>query len=398
MSLFFKAIDQITETDIEQLVNDEVPESRVLDYKEQLPSNSGDDKRELLYDITAFANSGGGELIYGVSEVRISNQPSGKPEKIIGVSIDNPDSLIRQWEELIRSNVQPRIFGIQMRAIPLATGEYVLVVRIPNSLNFPHMVSMGGTQRFYTRNSAGKHPMDITEIRSSILSSAEVADRIRDLRLARISKLKNNEGFTRLKFCDHMVVLHIVPFGALGPNNQNLDIASFDRHTINLKPMSTSGWNPKYNFDGFLTYSNYPNEPLAYTYVEITKRGIIEAVESGGMLRDNQLPIQSIAVQLQESVNSYLKALSTLGVRPPVAIMISLLGVRDFSFILGFNPFGTEASVIEQQDLLLPEIVIENYPHGKDYRILKPALDSLWNAAGFASCQLYNANGNWLER
>jgi hypothetical protein len=43
-----------------------VAEGRQLDYKEQLPISSDDDKREFLGDVTSFANTAGGDLIYGV--------------------------------------------------------------------------------------------------------------------------------------------------------------------------------------------------------------------------------------------------------------------------------------------------------------------------------------------
>ena len=180
MSLLHKSLDQITEADLRILLSTPVYENSVLDYKEQLPGDSSSEKKEFLYDITSFANSGGGELLYGISEERIDGKNTGKPSAMPGVNIENIDELIRKYENLIRTSVQPRIFGLQMKAIPLSNGNHVLLIRIPKSLNAPHMVTLEGNQRFYTRNSAGKHPMDITEIRSTILANSLLSERIRN--------------------------------------------------------------------------------------------------------------------------------------------------------------------------------------------------------------------------
>jgi hypothetical protein len=63
-----KPIDQITETDINDLVGGGVSERKTLDYKQQLPEANDAAKRELLADVSSFANTLGGDLIFGVAE------------------------------------------------------------------------------------------------------------------------------------------------------------------------------------------------------------------------------------------------------------------------------------------------------------------------------------------
>jgi hypothetical protein len=48
MSLMYKPLDQVTEADLQQLISTPVYESRFLDYKEQLPSDSLSDKKEII--------------------------------------------------------------------------------------------------------------------------------------------------------------------------------------------------------------------------------------------------------------------------------------------------------------------------------------------------------------
>jgi hypothetical protein len=46
--------------------------------------------------------------------------------------------------------------------------------------------------------------------------------------------------------------------------------------------------------------------------------------------------------------------------------------------------------------LLLPTVIVEDYGCPEDYaRALRPIFDALWNAAGFARCTYYDAEGNW---
>jgi len=49
-----KRYDQIDKTDIETLISDEEPESKNLDYKQELPRGSDSDKKEFLADVSSF--------------------------------------------------------------------------------------------------------------------------------------------------------------------------------------------------------------------------------------------------------------------------------------------------------------------------------------------------------
>jgi predicted HTH transcriptional regulator len=65
--LFAKPLKEIAEQDIQNLVDDQIEESAHLDYKREVTfSPSG--KKELAKDISAFANSGGGVILYGIEE------------------------------------------------------------------------------------------------------------------------------------------------------------------------------------------------------------------------------------------------------------------------------------------------------------------------------------------
>jgi predicted HTH transcriptional regulator len=83
------------ETDIEKLINEPVPESLTLDYKRcaALDKRNPERRTELSKDVSAFANSAGGTLVYGVEE-----------NNHIPVRIDDgydPADVTREWIEQV---------------------------------------------------------------------------------------------------------------------------------------------------------------------------------------------------------------------------------------------------------------------------------------------------------
>jgi hypothetical protein len=395
VSLLHKPLDQLTEQDFHALVLSQTPESRFLDYKEKLPIN-GDEKRDFLYDITAFANTSGGELIFGISEERDAHgKPTGRPLDMLGVEIDNVDALLRQIEDFIRSNVQPRILGLQMRALKLKNGEHIFIVRIPNSLNSPHMVDLLGTQRFYYRASTGKQLMDVQEIRSAFLATTEMSERIRSFHLERLTKIRVNEGFSKLqdvKGTEAVLVTHIIPFSAFG--NTQLDIPSLRKQLMNqnLTPISHSDYSHRVNFEGLLTYSKYDHISLPWAYTQFMKTGVIEAVDKAMLYNEEQdVYADWLETELVEKGSKYLSALHDSVITPPIIIRIALLNVKNYFIKRKIKTF-------EQNDLLLPELILEEMPLDRsDFGTkLKPAFNALWNAAGYEGSPSYqNPEGIW---
>ena len=110
--------DDGSRTRLQSLVDNRVPESRALDYKQEGLGNADHQKREFLKDVSAFANTDGGELILGVAEDRDErDQPSGVPARAIGIAGINPDAEILRIESIIRDGIQPRISGCSIESV-----------------------------------------------------------------------------------------------------------------------------------------------------------------------------------------------------------------------------------------------------------------------------------------
>ena len=58
--MFDKPFEQITYSVIEQFVQEKWPEGKSVDYKRDIYGNRDEDKKELLKDVSSFANTRGG--------------------------------------------------------------------------------------------------------------------------------------------------------------------------------------------------------------------------------------------------------------------------------------------------------------------------------------------------
>ena len=81
MPLSNKPLESLEKSDLQSLVENQVPEGKTIDYKQALPGKSDSDKREFLADVSSFANAVGGNLIYGIKE------ESGVPVEVSGLNI-----------------------------------------------------------------------------------------------------------------------------------------------------------------------------------------------------------------------------------------------------------------------------------------------------------------------
>ncbi|MDW7733675.1 MAG: ATP-binding protein [Methanolobus sp.] len=152
--LFNKNLDQIQFEDVEGLKDNQIEESEILDYKSEY-SETRDHENNILKEITAFSNSSGGFLVYGITE----NGRGGHPELIQG--IDSSINLER-LEQLIISNIRPRI-SVKFRKIPIPESDRcILIVFIPEGHNQPYYNNRAS--KYYKRYNFEAKEMDEHEI------------------------------------------------------------------------------------------------------------------------------------------------------------------------------------------------------------------------------------------
>ncbi|MFZ0514457.1 MAG: ATP-binding protein [Candidatus Nitrosopolaris sp.] len=58
----------IVEADLQELIDNEVREDKMIDYKRDMIGHREEDKKEYCRDVSSFANDSGGHLIIGIDE------------------------------------------------------------------------------------------------------------------------------------------------------------------------------------------------------------------------------------------------------------------------------------------------------------------------------------------
>lgn len=263
MSIDRKKANEISEDDLDSLIHAQKREGKDIDYKLKLISHSDGDKREFLYDVSSFANASGVHLIIGIRE------QDGLPIELLGLELEDIDAEILRLDNIIRDGIEPRISGVQIHPVSLKSGLIAIIIRIPRSWAMPHMVSYQGVTKFYSRNSAGKYPLDISEIRALFSLSETINEKIRNFRIERIGQIVAGDTPVQLPNTAK-TVLHLTPLTSFDVSSSR-DLANFEKFSVHLRPLYSSGWNHRFNFDGFLTYSVLPsNEVRSYLQIRRT--------------------------------------------------------------------------------------------------------------------------------
>ena len=391
MYILNKQLMDITEVDLQHLINEERIEKKVLEYKSEVPENNDSDKKDFLADISSFANAVGGDLIYGI----IENRETGKPEKLEGIEIKNLDQEILRIDQKTRDGIEPNIpsSSINIQEIQLANSKYIIIIRIKKSWLGPHRVSFKSWDRFYTRSTNGKYRFDVQELKSAFILSETFGEKIKQFKEKRISDIFSNN--LPLPFYDSpKIALHLIPINAFDPRH-NYDLKQLSLYDI--QPISSRTFDKRYNIDGLLTFSYFSGKKRSFSYVQLYRNAIIEAVNSYLLwtdINDKTIKITVIEKELINVVQRFIQVYRKFNIDPPVFFFLTLVDVKDYHISTRNEFRDHEAYPIDRDIIQIPEIIIEDL-NFEPSQLLKPIFDSLWNACGLERSYNYTIDGDW---
>ena len=245
--------------------------------------------------------------------------------------------------------------------------------------------------------------LDVTELRTAFEFSGTSAERIRNFRAERLSRIGASEEIpSPLDEQAPKLVLHIIPFNAFSTSV-----------SLDLKPVNNSAKGPllqplmvwdqesnvemRFNIDGIVRSNKMMNPPSTFAYTQVFRNGIFETVDLsilgvnswnisqfGSKVNPKSFSGERYERKLLGTVKRYIDLQKFLGIDPPVFIMVSFLGVKGYRIAHSsdkqlFSPFTDE---IDRMNLIIPESVVDT-SDGDLAEAMKPIFDTVWNAAGY---------------
>ncbi len=381
----FKDINEVKEDVLERLVAESVSENIFFEIKRDLNLSNRDEKSEFVKDVSSFANSDGGTIIWGV------NEEKGMAQELLGFDYDGSiDNLKLTIENILRDQIEPRLYGYEIKGLQLKNGKNVIIMTIPKSWNPPHRNLYNN--KFHIKNSSGVHDASVDELRGLFMSDdyMEVAEHVRQERFYKITQRSSNLSKHERR---ELIVLHILPFSSLKKkvllSHEELQKLSGYAHLFNRRYEGERAL-LSYNFDGALIsnkslYDTDRGETIE-SYVQLSRYGYIEAA-SVRVKPDDEYFEFLIYNTLIHNLYDYLDMLRIINISTPEAVTFSFDSVKRKLLFDSPNQAGPQSSLnklIDFRELFLPIILFESYPVTAEetLSVFKPALDVLWNAAG----------------
>jgi hypothetical protein len=381
---------QTTAADIAGLITEEATEGPHVDFKRDLPGSDGSSRHELLADVSAFANSSGGDLIYGIDEDGEARATAVFP------ATGNADAEARRIQDVLMNGLEPRAPGIQVHPVDVE-GGFVVIVRVPQSWAAPHRVRTN--QHFFVREGRRKRQLDVPEVRGLFLRSEHQAQRVRDFRTERLGKLVSGAVPVRLVE-GPLLVVHLVPTqGALGLLQLDPVTYARERH---LPALGTTLPGARLNIDGALS-SGIRRKDGIDVYSQLFRDGFFETVQVlTRRTTTNRFNLASTAYEKDviTLVERFRSELEYMGAGQEMTCMLSLTDAVNVELGLSqmerFMMLDEQQGFFDRSTLVLPDVLLPADVSAG--RALRPVFDLVWQSAGLEGSRNYNGEGNWVAR
>ncbi|CAJ3172013.1 AAA-4 family protein [Burkholderia pseudomallei] len=390
MSLLSIPLDKITEAELRDLIAMKVSESTYLDYKREPYGGNDKAHSEFLADISSFANTLGGDIVIGMSE------RAGIPVELLPLEVD-ADKEIMRLEQIARSGLEPRVSQLRFRAVPIATGGNVLVIRIGRSFLPPHRVIHQGKNKFFARGSMNKYEPNVQQLRHLFNDAPHVAEHIHSFHADRLVKI--TAGDTPIPLNQFgKVVVHVIPAPSFAEGRlaDIIQVMASGTHVpLPFGQINTTN-QAGCNLDGFFNYTSR-HEGSRQAYAQFFRNGAIESVAELPYDGDGKSHFtgRSLTSLLIDAVNQYLGVLKSYDTGLPIYVFLSLCNAVKTVYSHSSEGLGLhDAKAIGRDILALPNVYLEGYDVDVP-AVLRPIFNVLWNAVGLPQCDMYDNHGQW---
>ena len=380
--------DNIDAETLAELCESNAPETISLDFKQELYGSTPDDKSEFLKDVCALANAEGGDLVFGIAEAK------GGAGRIMPITDPSADRAMRKMGQILDGSVEPRLPSFQWKHVTVE-GGYVLILRVTKSLIGPHRLVVNNFSRFPIRNGTHIADMSYDQLRDAFGRTATLLGQAKLFRAQRLAIIPDGLWKPVPKDQPHFVV-HLIPLASM-TGRTAVDLVEVRKRFNELQGYRWMGTGCSFNLDGLLVWDGNPM-PNITRYTQVFRDGALETVDTTFSSDHNGgrwIASAVFACAVRACFASLLAAARKNGFNGSAVASVSLGGVKDFVMYMGqfFNTRDNYKS--DRNDLILPEIWIENIETIDIDAVAKPLLDVAWQAFGIETCSYYDDTGNW---
>lgn len=391
-----KPLDQITEADLRNLIDSRREEGPQLDFKRDLPKDDHEGRKEFFSDITAFANTSGGDLVYGMLE------KDGFASEIVSQTIPmSVDGYVLKLQSSIRDRIEPIVQGAGIQPIPLQAGGHAVIIRIPRSFSGMHRVR--GDGHFYVRKSRSNAQLDVPGIISKVSDYLGRDDRIKSFFARRYSDILANEHSLPLAPGPKLVV-HVIPVrDFLDGQEIDIDDAIKDR---SIPLLSDDGsHSSRTTYDGKAFY--VADSGAATHFTLVMRSGVVEACM--GVTQEfwgaeaKKVNLRYVEDMVLHFMRTFLA--SNFAARTtswPCVVRVALLGTNGLPFESGTHreyrttnglPARQPANVLTLPDVLLEDGSVEIN------EAMRESFTRMWHAWGYPQNWSYHfVENKWVRK
>lgn len=370
-----KSIHDIAQADIDALVANAVEEGNQLDFKQALVGGTRDDKKEFVSDVCAFANTQGGDLVFGIQE-----NAEGRAHAVVPLAF-NPDDEVLRLESIIADAVEPKLFGVRSAVVEHGRGR-VLVLRVPRSVQGIHRNKLD--ERFWVRESKSKRALDVPALAARFQGLAERQDKLTEFFAGRYAAVATGRLPLPLR-PGPKVVVHV--FRMFAGSDQIIDVQpAADILALPVPTRPSGGRDFRMTFEGPMQHSAIVDGMIrAFTLTHHS--GIVEGVSK---VADPGQPIHADAVEctILQFVHDLIPAMRRiLPIDLPLVIRAGIIG-GEGAVVQPLNVHGRflldnpQLNPIDRAALVLPDVVVDSDTPDLP-TLFRSAFDRLWHASGF---------------
>ncbi|HZY37117.1 MAG TPA: ATP-binding protein [Mucilaginibacter sp.] len=383
--MYFKDVDHISLQEIQQLVTSKISEGPQLEFKLTPALQQSSEKKEFLGDVSAFANSSGGTIFYGIREDK------GKAVAVEGFPCFDNDALILKVTSIIRDGLEPilsiRDFSIQI--LNLENNRVVMIIHVAQSPGRPHSIAYDHSGKYFGRGPAGKYQMKDSEIRIAMAETAALADNIRKMQQGRFDIALANPPVQLLP--GPKIMLQLFPEESIRSKKQHL-LDRDPRDARLLRPLGNVDHSYGHNAEGMIHTARQPGAYANSAYLQVFRNGVIETVNTITIL-PAILDADLIERYVIMAVRDYLAFYKNWGTETLVRCYLTIDGLGKQYLHSQHAILLALGAQIPPQRIIFGELVL--HPYDFVFADLLPWFTVLWNAFGYSRSFNFSDGGEW---